>query len=419
MMKSIFILLTTLFFIVSISLTQAQPNVGLIASAESTPQGSQVCVNISTENFTDINSIQFSIHFEYDIIDYSTTNNLNLPGNLGVGDFFANSGILTFSWIDPMLQGVSFPDGTTIFQTCFDVVGNPGDVSPFNFVGSPAAFEFVNGSGQPLNFSPTAGSVTVSGGTSGSDNGLIASSETAPQGSQTCVNISTENFTDVISMQFSIHFDYHVIDYTTTNNLNLPGNLGVGEFLANSGILTFSWLDPMLQGVSPPDGTAIFQICFDAVGNPGDVSPINFEGSPTPFEFVSGSGLPLNFSPTAGSVTVSGTPGPAAVPTMGEWAMILFSLICMAVGLAFVFNAQSRLALNEDIHVEPYFGLRQFPFEMGFFNIALKQAILMATAGFIGIYIIWGEIIFTDLIGMVLCVPVAAYILHLVKLFER
>ncbi|HFA51480.1 MAG TPA: hypothetical protein ENJ95_20900 [Bacteroidetes bacterium] len=118
------------------------------------------------------------------------------------------------------------------------------------------------------------------------------------------------------------------------------------------------------------------------------------------------------------NIKISGVKiGAAVVPTMGEWAMFLFALIMISIGVVFVFNAQQRLAVGGTNNVSSSFGIRQFPFEAGIFKVALKHAFGLAIAGFAFIFFAWGEIVPADLIGMALAIPVAAYLIHLVKLF--
>ena len=118
------------------------------------------------------------------------------------------------------------------------------------------------------------------------------------------------------------------------------------------------------------------------------------------------------------NIKISGVKiGAAVVPTMGEWAMFLFALIMISIGIVFVFNAQQRLAMGGTNNVSSSFGIRQFPFEAGTFKVALKHAFGLALAGFAFIFFAWGEIVPADLIGMALAIPLVAYLIHLVKLF--
>ena len=119
------------------------------------------------------------------------------------------------------------------------------------------------------------------------------------------------------------------------------------------------------------------------------------------------------------NITVKGIPAGVAVPTMGEWGMFLFALIMITFGVVFVFNTQYRLVISGTNNVSGSFNGRQFPFEAGMFKTALKHACGLAIAGFGFIFLIWGEIVLSDLVGMSLTIPVVAYLLHIINLFGK
>lgn len=57
------------------------------------------------------------------------------------------------------------------------------------------------------------------------------------------------------------------------------GNFGLA--LANQGKLTFSWDDPGATGVTIADGSVVFAIDFDVIGQPGSASSLTFADAPT------------------------------------------------------------------------------------------------------------------------------------------
>ncbi|MEM0994450.1 MAG: hypothetical protein AAF847_10170 [Bacteroidota bacterium] len=58
------------------------------------------------------------------------------------------------------------------------------------------------------------------------------------------------------------------------------------------------------------------------------------------------------------------------------------------------------------------------PFDKTIFRSSLKHATLIGLLGFLLIYLIWGEIIVDDLIGMSITIPLLAYMIHMVRLFK-
>ena len=110
-------------------------------------------------------------------------------------------------------------------------------------------------------------------------------------GSQISMPVYVNGFTDITSMQGSITFDVSVISYLNVSNFNLPG-LSISSFgttQTGQGILTYSWYDASLQGVTVADSTQLFAIDFTVIGTSGQSSNVSFSNSPTSLEVVDNS----------------------------------------------------------------------------------------------------------------------------------
>jgi hypothetical protein len=60
-----------------------------------------------------------------------------------------------------------------------------------------------------------------------------------------------------------------------------------------------------------------------------------------------------------------------------------------------------------------------FPFNRALFDKAFVIACLLAILGWILIYLIWGEYTTADIICMIVTVPILAYFIHLLFLFNQ
>ena len=125
---------------------------------------------------------------------------------------------------------------------------------------------------------------------------------TAKSGAETCVNIVVNQFTDVVSMQYSINWNPAELAYKSVKGFNLKdlskNNFGAKQ--AANGKLTFSWYDQAIKGISIADKTAIHQICFDAVGKAGTKSKIQITEDPIIVEITGKGGIFLKlFTETA------------------------------------------------------------------------------------------------------------------------
>jgi hypothetical protein len=107
----------------------------------------------------------------------------------------------------------------------------------------------------------------------------------------------------------------------------------------------------------------------------------------------------------------------AAIPTMGQWSLFCFALIMLIVGVVFVTQMQSKMALAGAGNTEGNFrfSIRQFPFDRAGYGKAFKITLLIVPLAFAFIYGVWGEIVLDDLVGMVMAIPLVAYLIYLVK----
>ncbi len=106
------------------------------------------------------------------------------------------------------------------------------------------------------------------------------------------VAIMVEDFSDIISMQYSINWDPNVLTFVNTNSYNLSNltNSNFGTSQVNSGNLTLSWLDPSFMGVTLVDGQTIFNIRFSP--NPlGLPTPVEISNTPLQIEVANSNGI--------------------------------------------------------------------------------------------------------------------------------
>jgi gliding motility-associated-like protein len=114
---------------------------------------------------------------------------------------------------------------------------------------------------------------------------------TGEPGDTVCVPITANAFNDINSMEYSLAFNPSTIQYYQLNNIHpeLAGNTFVtNEVQSESGYIAIQWIHPDLFaniGVTFPDNTVIFEMCFILVGDPGDCSDIFFSNNPTQIGF--------------------------------------------------------------------------------------------------------------------------------------
>ena len=109
---------------------------------------------------------------------------------------------------------------------------------------------------------------------------------TNPQinGNQVIFDVSADNFTDMVGMQYSINYDPALMTYVTTQNFNLP-DLILHDFNSPTpGVLLNVWVKRSAGGVFLKNGTVIYQIVFEMVNK--SFGAVCFSENPLASEFI-------------------------------------------------------------------------------------------------------------------------------------
>jgi PKD repeat protein len=201
-------------------------------------------------------------------VSYATANGSATAGQ----DYTSSSGTLNF----------------TIGQTLQNVTVSILDDATFEN-NETFTITLLNPTGGAILGSPTIATVTVVDDESAlGPIQFTAGSVGGNAGSQVLVPMRVIGFTNILTFQYSVHWDPAIITFVGIEQFNLNG-LGVGNFgtsQTNAGALTVSWDDPNVAGANLANGSALFAIRFDIVGQGGQVSVIGIDGAPTPVEVV-------------------------------------------------------------------------------------------------------------------------------------
>ena len=141
----VYIILTIVF---SCTKGFSQDPITLSIGSGSGPQGSNVCVDLTVEDFNKVTSMQFVIRFNPNVIQLDTPIVTTNP-ELNIFDAFFNDdnideGYLNFIWFHGATTGVTLDDGDFLFTLCFDLVGDPCDQSDIWITESATVpYEFV------------------------------------------------------------------------------------------------------------------------------------------------------------------------------------------------------------------------------------------------------------------------------------
>jgi hypothetical protein len=137
---------------------------------------------------------------------------------------------------------------------------------------------------------------------------FTVSRQSARPGQTVSVKVTVSGFDQVTSAQFSLAWDPAVLRYAGTGSYGLKG-LSDGCFgttQTEAGKLAFAWYDPAAVGVTLGDGTALFTVTFEVIGQAGSDSAVALAGSPIAPEVSKGLALAA-FGAEDGNVSVVGT----------------------------------------------------------------------------------------------------------------
>lgn len=183
---------------------------------------------------------------------------------------------------------------------------------------------------------------------------FILSDESPDQGDNFCMDMTVEDFTNIVSFQFSISFDPAILDFDQVTNFNLAGLNGASFDLtdADNGVITVSWegesCTPSAIGTTVPDGTRIFSICFDAIGGFGATTSVEITNDPIPIQVTRNNSCPANIGliPRSGFVSTD-VPPVSLIATQEEGNP--GDLVCFTVSAAgFEDMVSMQLSMNFD-----------------------------------------------------------------------
>lgn len=61
--------------------------------------------------------------------------------------------------------------------------------------------------------------------------------------------------------------------------------------------------------------------------------------------------------------------------------------------------------------------MSNIPFDKDIYKESMKTSILVALVGWVALFLIFGELTTADIYGMLISIPIFAYLLHLLKQF--
>lgn len=237
--------------------------------------GSQVIVPVRVNNFNEVISAQFTVRFEPTILVLDSVGQFNLNG-LNKNSFgFAKikDGICPVSWFDSNANGISLPDGTTLFELYFTAIGNSGSSSTVELSDDPIKIEITSASsdGDPIPYIVHQGKVDILAVDPTISIGKVWS--TSAQSS--CLPVKLEGLAGFKKLNATLSWNPLDLNFDSVRT-NTPGlNLGqINNSFVTQGDLLIQFNDP--SGIQTPNSKVIFEACFTSIGAIGDTFQLSW-----------------------------------------------------------------------------------------------------------------------------------------------
>jgi len=277
----------------------------LIGGTINAKKDDNVCVPIRVKNFKQMQSGQGSVKWDPTVLQYTGN---KTPATGGIPDFNAfndanaANGEFKYVWAnsDPG-KPVNLPDSTIVLELCFKVLGAPGTVGCVLVGQGTLLTEWENDNGTLISPCLTYGKVRIADSTAVNPVLLKTSTATGQKGTTVCLDVSVDNFKEIFGANTKFSWDAAQLKFLRTEAYNLTG-LNASAFSNSTGALNFLWTNP--DGVTVPNATKIFKICFELTGTCDATVAVNVPG---PTEFIGKVGnSPANVpgSATGGSVKI-------------------------------------------------------------------------------------------------------------------
>ncbi len=268
--------------------------------------GESFTVDVKVSDFNIISKLMFNLKWNPGVINltnvtYPMTASCT-PFSGGVNLSQAPQGILQMDWTSFGL-GCNLPNNFILMRLHFTAVGAGGSNSTIAVV-NPILVDKFGGQVVNIGINNNNGLVSVC---QLSNPTIIASSLNANPGETVCIDFSVLDFEAIKKMQYTITWEPNVLEFVNVTNLNLT-NLSNANFFTSQalslGVLGVDWENA--TGVTRPDGSNIFRVCFKVIGNPDDCTAISFEDVPWPvnIETASSNNTNVGLNGQAGTVCV-------------------------------------------------------------------------------------------------------------------
>jgi len=251
-----------------------------IGSATGAPN-EEVCIDFTVENFRKVSSFLLPVRWDTKVASFSRL--IDVHPSFGVFKEgqqynYIDSTFLNISWQPLSITEVDLPDGTSIFKACFILTGNPGNTTQvisetFDYELKTYYVEFNDSDGNEIPSRTTPGNLSILLDTTNIDTFLVAfGNGSVSPGEQVCVPVRFYHYQNVESFQFAIQWDPTVLSNPQLKNFDTQYIPDSSQTVFSEEVFdgALSLLALFIDPLNVPDGTRLFDVCFDAIGDCND-----------------------------------------------------------------------------------------------------------------------------------------------------
>ncbi len=127
------------------------------------------------------------------------------------------------------------------------------------------------------------------------------------------MDVTFDNFSDIIAFQYSIDWDEtkfsfnSIVNVTTDLDQFTAGGIGTPASGGDAGVITVSWSKTNTQPETLADNTRMFTLRLNAIGSACDVSDVKLSNTPTVIEFSDSNTNNVGATPENGEASINGT----------------------------------------------------------------------------------------------------------------
>jgi large repetitive protein len=248
--------------------------------------GDLVCLDVTAADFVNIRSVNFTMKWDQSLLEFVEINYDSFPGAIPSGSVLTTTTAVTLGEILCNYSSPFLPlnfNSHILYRVCFRIKGKFCDQIPVNIQSGTTGLQMRNTSNMAVVPKIIQGLVTVRSNPSERPT-IRISNESVLAGQRACVDIVSSGITNMTRIKFTLAWDPSIVSFQSVQNFNLSG-LSVLDFnttQASFGNLILDWTSPSPAGVTRPNGSSLFSVCFNAIGSAGTNTPVTLVPLPEP-----------------------------------------------------------------------------------------------------------------------------------------